>query len=137
GSDIAFGRWPQVRPGLPAGGRTRPAGLMIMRPDGSGVRRIWTCPDIDCQRLRSTWSPDGTRLALPADPFEASIAVVPVTGGRPHTFRLCHRRLCGSITSISWSPDGKELLFAVASPRRHQLSGLYIAFPDGTGLRKL
>ena len=62
---------------------------------------------------------------------------MPVKGGAPHTFTLCHRRECGFVTEISWSPDGTELLFIVASPHRHGLHGLYVAHPDGTGLRKL
>ena len=55
------------------------------------------------------WSPDGKRLAFVSDRGDTpNVWVLPLTGGEP---RRVTSLKGGPISHLSWSPDGRELLF--------------------------
>ncbi len=67
--------------------------------------------------LALAWSPDGNDLAC-AGP--AGLVVFPVGGGRPRILaQLPTRR--GARETISWSPDGRTILFADGGPAVHSV----------------
>jgi dipeptidyl aminopeptidase/acylaminoacyl peptidase len=56
------------------------------------------------------WSPDGRQLAFVSDRGEKSnVWLLPLDGGEPR--QLTDLAEGGPITALSWSPDGKEILF--------------------------
>jgi TolB protein len=113
GNWIVFSRW------NPIGSNQ----LFIIRPDGSGLRRI---TNSDRQHLTPAWAPDGRSIAF-AD--EASgLWIVSLRGSE--------RLLDGDGEEPSWSPDGQWIVFTRFGNAGTTRS-LYVIRPDGTGLRRL
>lgn len=97
-------------------------GLFVVRPDGTGLRRIFhgnaSNPD---------WSPDGRRIA-----FQGSngIYLIARAGGRPR------RILRGSRFSLpAWAPDGRTI--AVVKWENDQSTAIYAFESAGKHLRRL
>jgi Tol biopolymer transport system component len=79
-------------------------GLYVVRPDGTGERRL-TPPDSWC--LAPAWSPDGTRLAY----VDADSGFYTVTlDGKP---RKINRYGSKYSWVVAWAPDGKSLAVTV------------------------
>lgn len=65
-------------------------GIYLMRPDGSGVRLLTSCPYEGCVDVGPAWSPDGTLVAFTrgrcdepgSDCYEGEVYTVPAGGGR-------------------------------------------------------
>lgn len=101
--------------------------LFVMNADGSDLRRL--------VRAGSTgaWSPDGSKIAYAhrgRDELD-ELRIVDVDTGRVKTVLISDRGLDNE--SVSWSPDGKALLFISSSDQ-----GPYSLFevnPDGKNLR--
>lgn len=89
---------------------SRADGLYVVRPDGSGLRRLRKlgCGDPSCKRRHVSWSPDGRRLAF-SD--AGNITVI-------HAERGSLRRLTRGANAYrrdwvpAWSPDGRRVAFA-------------------------
>lgn len=83
-----------------------PSQLMVVSPDGSGLRQVATGSNI----RDIAWAPDGLRIAFLQN--QGDVWVVPLTGGAVTT-------LYGSGTNLpnglSWAP-GSALLFGQGSP---------------------
>lgn len=80
-----------------------------------------------------SFSPDGTRLAFISDLTGLpQVWTVPVTGGWPTLVTA----LDDQISSVSWSPDGAWLAFALA-PGGGMNTQVCLMRPDGTELRCL
>ncbi|MDP2778002.1 MAG: hypothetical protein Q8O48_10205, partial [Anaerolineales bacterium] len=79
---------------------------------------------------RSSWSPDGTRLAFYAGPFgDHNIYIINVDGTG-----LVQLTNGGDNLGPSWSPDGNWIAFASFRDGNNEI---YIIHPDGTGLTRL
>jgi len=101
---------------------------MIANADGSGVRRLagpfgkpdWVEP-----------SPDGTKLAVIADPGSATAAarIVDVATGAATPLTLGTQ-----VSSLDWRPDGRELVYRASQGGTF---GLYAVRPDGSGDRPI
>jgi TolB protein len=91
-----------------------------MDKDGSGVQQVTNLPDMGG---RSTWSPDGRRLAFYAGPQgNHNIYVINIDGTG-----LVQLTNGGDNLGPSWSPDGNWITF---TPFRWQQRDLHHA-PDG------
>lgn len=111
--------------------------IYVIRPDGSGNRRITTAAGIDAG---PTWSPDGRRLAFARQ--DLSVTAYPeiwvaTVLGRPRESRVTYTDAYE--WGPAWSPSGGRILFA--SNRAHggaegSLS-LYSMRPDGSRVRRL
>ena len=120
--------------------------LMIMRPDGSDLRKVLTVdpncgPAVSradgCRALfgSPSWSPDGRHLALAWDRSDGhgGILVAGVDGTIERSLIECASDLCrrGARPAFPrWSPDGTEILFTWEF-------GLSLVHPDGTSRQRL
>jgi Tol biopolymer transport system component len=126
GDAIAFG----LGVSMPRQGQYGSSQIVIMAPDGSGVRRV--TPNGEGNYHFPAWSPDGTRLVLRvATPTSKGLAILDVASGRltPLT--------SGGGTDDNlpkWSPNGTEIVF---TSDRDGDYDLYTIRPDGTALRRL
>jgi dipeptidyl aminopeptidase/acylaminoacyl peptidase len=88
-------------------------------------------------KIRVCWSPsfspDGTRLAFVSNLSDVpQIWTVDTKSGWP----VLVTALDDPVDSVTWSPDGQWLAFAVAPGGGMNLQ-IYLVRPDGTGLRRL
>jgi TolB protein len=113
-----------VVPG-PAIAFTQGRALLVMRPDGTGVRTV-----IAGRRLEAStpvWSPDGRRIAfVRSDVNEGGIYVVGRDGSG--------LRRVGSGTEPSWSPDGSRIAFGAGAG---STSAIFTMRLDGSDRRQL
>jgi Tol biopolymer transport system component len=146
GQEIAFVRQGQgIFTVQVAGGsehRVSPSGTLVQwAPDGESVvirdkegdnpyalfqvflhrveRRQLTHPHIGIGDVRFSVSPDGLNLAFirAEHPGVADIFVVPMQGGEPRRITNWNS---GQIESVTWTPDGKELIYS--NPRLWRIS---------------
>jgi Tol biopolymer transport system component len=106
----------------------RHRGVWLVRPDGSGRRRVG--PVDDESDASYSWSPDGKRLAITAGPK------IVVVGPPGRALRV--RGLSAASDSGApplWSPDARRLI--VAARTGEDPAQLWSLRPDGTGLRRL
>jgi Tol biopolymer transport system component len=118
------------------------ADLYRVKPDGSNLERLTTDPAYDDQ---AAFSPDGKQLAF-VSTRQGGTSLI-------WTMDLSTRRAklltsgTGGDFRPSWSPDGKWIAFSSGRgnpfPFAHgrwerlQLTDIYIARPDGSGLKKV
>ena len=101
--------------------------LMVMNPDGSGVRKVTAASG------RPSWSPDGTRLM-----FHRARQEVP--GGTIHSIGLdgTDERFLHTGMYAEWSPDGERMAFS--DGERYDgvtFMDIWVANADGTASRRL
>jgi Tol biopolymer transport system component len=110
------------------GGNPTPTRVMLMHPDGTGLRAL-TGPDENCSS--PTWSPDGKRIAYRyAMGARRGLAIVDVATGATRSLDT------GSelATFPSWSPRGDWISFTSLRAGNYDV---YVIHPDGTGVTRL
>src|SRR5689334_15465052 len=78
--------------------------LWVVRPDGTGLRRLTTAPR-DRSDYNPTWSPDGSQLLFERRVLTSqgdTLFTVPATGGSLHQLTRCSGT-CWSHNEGSWS----------------------------------
>ena len=138
GSTIAFTRCPIKR---------GPCGVFTMGAAGTGLKRLGPASD---DRAQPSWSPDGRQIAYSRvwggvqndQIMFAEIYVMNATGGgaRRVTGVTIAKPFSADVEHPAWSPDGKELVFAIAnSPLGDPANGhaLFVVNTDGSELRQL
>ena len=105
--------------------------LDVIGVDGKGARTLHLNPAPYGARAEPSWSPDSKRIAFSLDEFR--LATVSVAGGARVPLTNPPR---GAVDrNPIWSPDGRWIAFW-RSPSR-SVSDIWLAHPDGTGLRRL
>lgn len=103
--------------------------IFIVRPDGTGARRLTFDPSED---IGPTWSPDGSRIAFRRVGVGQGLWVVDVGTGTVE--RLADKALQAG---PSWSPTGEAIVFTAAGALEPWNRELWSIRGDGTGLRQL
>lgn len=123
-------------PDDPRGWSTQPcADLWIVRPDGSGRRRLVNATvDLAWDADAYAWAPDGRRLVYQRAVERGSrLVILDVPGGRrrpiPYTTSLY-------AASPAWSPDGSRIAYA-RQRAPHRGNDLVTIRPEGTPIRRL
>lgn len=107
---ILFDRYVQREPGGPA-----LKDLFLVRPDGSGERRLMPEPvDPAAHIVHADWSPDGRLVVFEVlengeDPT-AAVWVVGVNGRNPQRVAACASDPCRQYAYPDWSPDGRSIV---------------------------
>jgi Tol biopolymer transport system component len=103
-------------------------GLFVIRPDGSGERRLTGARDSG-----PVWSPDGAGLAFTRTDsrFRTAVAVMPVIGGPVHLLTGYGRAVLHG-----WSRTG-TLLYTVASETQRFAETVFVVRLDGSERRRL
>lgn len=114
------------------------AGLYVMRPNGTGIRRLsFEAVDTD-----PAWSPDGSRIAFVGglSNAEAGIYVMNADGTGVQRVTNGGSFVDGSDLGPAWSPDGARIAFAREGREEDAETGnadIYAVNPDGTDLVRL
>src|SRR5262249_39816934 len=86
----------------------------------------------------ASWSPDGTEVAVAAANgsfwVNTSRSVYLAASDGSRFSRIGPR---GDIWDSVWSPDGKWIVFSMATKATAGLQELYLMHPDGSGVRQL
>jgi Tol biopolymer transport system component len=92
--------------------------LRTVNPDGSDLRAITSCSDPACAILEPAWSPDGRQLAFVRGTLEPRTGLTGMAVFVEQADGTAMRRLagCGSCGvwsggTVSWSPDGSQIVF--------------------------
>jgi TolB protein len=112
--------------GLPA------TGIYVIRPDGSGERKLFT-PVGDDAPLNPSWSPDGKQVAFVPGAPRGGVWVMQANGAKSR------RITAGKGNSLfpSFAPDGKRIVFADLRSSRSGFHDLYVVRTNGSGLKRL
>ena len=107
--------------------------IHVMRPDGTGVRRITECDATTCppgyRDLGADWSPDGTRLVVGR---HNQLILVDADGSDEQTLFACSEP-CFQVTHPAWSPSGDLIAFVWTSADFR--SEVRVVGVDGGGAR--
>jgi Tol biopolymer transport system component len=107
-------------------------GIYSMRSsDGGDVQRVTT--NVGGDDMPQDVSPDGSQLVFLSDRDANALFVVGVVGG---TVRRLDIGGLSDVSSASWSPDGRWILFPARKAPTDRRS-LFLIHPDGTGLTKI
>jgi Tol biopolymer transport system component len=105
-----------------------PSAVYVVKPDGSGRRRLtWAPADYSAP----AWSPDGQKLAFVSTLDGNNDVYVMNADGRRRRNLTVHPAYDGDPT---WSPDGRRIAFV---SNRDGVYGIYVMNADGTGARIL
>lgn len=109
-----------------------PAGIYVIRPDGSGERRIYRALADDAP-LTPSWSPDGLRLAFVLGASRPGVWVMRANGTSRRRVTLGS----GDALFPSWSPGGRWIAYADRSSLRSPLHDIYVVRATGSRPRRL
>jgi Tol biopolymer transport system component len=109
------------------------ADLYVANADGSQARRLTHTAGGE---YNPAWSPDGTQIAFASNRSGLFKIYVMRADGRGVRLVAPRRSGGGGSYTPAWSPDGRWLAFSssAATPENPEI---YIAHPDGGGLRRL
>jgi Tol biopolymer transport system component len=101
------------------------AGLFIIRPDGTGLRRL-TADTSGAGYAR--WSPDGQRILFSSG--TSALWIVDVASGKSR--QISDPTDPGLFTDANWSPDGRQIVYRHFTPGTPASIELVLANADGS-----
>ena len=104
--------------------------ILIADADGTNLREL-VAPAVGATAIQ--WSPDGSRIAFRTARQPSSIVVIDADGRHPVTVSGGGAVVAND--QLSWSPDGRQLVFSSLEPSGG--GSLYVAAVDGSGVRRL
>jgi TolB protein len=106
-------------------------GLYTIKPDGSGLRRLYSGGYLG-PGITPDWSPHGSRIAFAAATRQApdNQEIFTVKANGRGLRQLTNFKSHDSGRAPVWSPDGKYIAFLRAD-------GLYVMRPTGRGMRRI
>jgi TolB protein len=107
--------------------RTGTSALYVMRPDGSGLKRLVAGTG---EQTEPSWSPDGRQIAFAAGPTER-IEIMNADGTGIHPITANHGEI-----EPAWSPVGNWIVY-VRKSNVMSIRELWLVHPDGTGKHQL
>jgi TolB protein len=107
-----------------------PNGIYLMRPDGSGLRRLESNQE---KGATPAWSPDGQRIAFADRRGGEHLAIYVVNADGSGLQQVTHPTSTDD-ESPSWSPDGRRIVFEVNLDGE---LGISVVNLDGSGRRRL
>jgi Tol biopolymer transport system component len=107
--------------------------LWLVRPDGTGLRRLLRGPRLASMGL--SWAPDGKKIAITSPgpfakektTFDCAVYVVPIHGS--HQRKL--RDTSATCDNPAWSPRGDEIAYTYGGGVI-DARGIWVIHPDGT-----
>ncbi|HSE72053.1 MAG TPA: hypothetical protein VLA97_14925 [Nocardioidaceae bacterium] len=140
----SFGEWNPLAPeyspdgskvAFQLGGPGVQPDIMVMKVDGTGLRRLTTSGHYDGQ---ATWSPDGRRIAFVStrNTSYANLWVMNADGTDQHIVAGAGPH----VMDVVWSPTGRLVYESYYDQDRYEtmeMLDLYSIRPDGTGRRRL
>jgi TolB protein len=140
GTFVAWGpRWSPDGRAIAFASRETPEELNVwmMKPDGSGRRRVTHFNASEGHAQSPAWSPDGRRLAIQVDDTDPKVHrshlwTVDIASGAVHKLAAHSEAYLDEIPA--WFPDGKRIVFG--SDRTGRLE-LWVVNADGSGQRQL
>jgi TolB protein len=125
GDQIAFVRMP-----VSNGPNTTWSDVYVMNRDGTGVHRVLGTSQTAYQS--PVWSPDGTKMALIANPVVAYAGQGELSLANADGSHLIRPLVQPPASAPSWSPDGRQIAFTEG-----QGDAIAVVNADGTGLRQI
>lgn len=109
-----------------------PASLYVIRPDGTGERRIFKA-SADDTPMSPAWSPDGKWIAFIPGPPRKGVWMMRADGSKLHRITIGK----GIPQELTWSPNGKRIAFADRQSPGSGFHDIYVVRTNGSGLRRL
>ncbi|TME57267.1 MAG: hypothetical protein E6I60_02080 [Chloroflexi bacterium] len=106
-----------------------PAGLSVIRPDGTGLRVL---PHTEGGEYPS-WSPDGSRIAFNSNLTGDHVMYIAQADGS----KVEDLSRAGEGWQVDWSPDGRSILFTSHRDHPDNYTDIYVMRPDGSAVRRL
>ena len=106
-----------------------PAGLSVIRPDGTGLRVL---PHSEGGEYPS-WSPDGSRIAFNSNLTGDHVMYIAQADGT----KIVNLSRAGEGWQMAWSPDGRSILFTSHRDHPDNYTDVYMMRPDGSAVRRL
>ena len=124
---------------------THDCNVWTVTSSGTGLRRLGPAGD---DRAEPAWAPNGKQIAYTrrwgrrdGDLFEhAEIYVMNTNGGATRPITKFGSPFSADVESAAWSPDAKQLVFAVHNSKRGEPAGgraLFVINADGSEQRQL
>ena len=113
--------------------------IYVMNADGSNMKQLTDHPLVG---LGPSWSPDGRQIAFlgssgTGDEYQLAIYVMNADGSGVTRLVDYDDEALGIPGTLSWSPDGRQMVFTSFGTGDEYTSAIYVMNADGSSVRQL